>query len=384
MSNQVYANKMEISCKAASGKSICAFPDVCFTPPQTPATPPGVPIPYPNTGLATDCTDGSTSVKISGEEVMLKNKSYFKKSMGDEAGCAPKKGVITSKNTGKVYFIAWSMDVKVEGENCVRMMDMTTHNHGSQTNTPPMAYFDEVAVALPEVCSKHAQEATEACASATKRPPRTTSGGNFEDDGLDCSDECKAKQKCILIPKSQDKQACCSPDTTGHHMIEDHWIKGNPSYSWYRSNRGNSSFAAQSLALSPQQRNDGMRTVNDAPCVCANEERSELGHQEMHNVQGVIEESYLPGGARHQPGHPSAGFTFGEGKKAAIHAHDATYSSENVGDACDHECMEAQLDAFYDTPDDTPLNCPERRQPLGPGPRGTTNRNWGGVVTGRR
>jgi hypothetical protein len=97
MSNQVYANGMEVACKAAAGKSICAFPDVCFTPPLTPATPPGVPIPYPNTGMASDCSGGSTTVKISGKEVMLKNKSYFKKSMGDEAGAAPKKGVVTSK-----------------------------------------------------------------------------------------------------------------------------------------------------------------------------------------------------------------------------------------------------------------------------------------------
>ncbi len=117
------------------GKSICQFPDVCFTPPQTPATPPGVPIPYPNTGRAGDTSDGSRSVKIGGEEVMLKNKSYFKQSMGDEAGCAPKKGVITSTNRGKVYFIAWSMDVKFEGENVVRNLDMTTHNHASKSAT---------------------------------------------------------------------------------------------------------------------------------------------------------------------------------------------------------------------------------------------------------
>ena len=129
MSNEVYANKFEVACKKASGKSICAFPDVCMTPPQTPATPPGVPIPYPNTGMASDTSDGSTTVKISGGEVMLKNKSCFKKSMGDEAGCAPLKGVVTHKNTGKVYFTMWSMDVKIEGENVVRMLDLTTHNH---------------------------------------------------------------------------------------------------------------------------------------------------------------------------------------------------------------------------------------------------------------
>lgn len=151
MGKEVYANMMEVSCKAADGKSICAFPDVCFTPPLTPATPPGVPIPYPNTGMASDTTDGSSTVKIGGQEVMLKNKSCFKKSMGDEAGSAPKKGVLTSKNMGKVYFNAWSMDVKVEGENVVRMLDLTTHNHGSQPgNSPPFPYIDKVSPSAPK------------------------------------------------------------------------------------------------------------------------------------------------------------------------------------------------------------------------------------------
>lgn len=146
MSNQVYANNMEVSCKAANGKSICAFPDVCFTPPENPATPPGVPVPYPNTGFASDTADGSSTVKISGQEVMLKNKSYFKKSTGDEAGCAAKKGVVTSKNMGKVYFTAWSLDVMVEGENVVRHLDLTTHNHASQPpNPPPTAHIDEMS-----------------------------------------------------------------------------------------------------------------------------------------------------------------------------------------------------------------------------------------------
>lgn len=120
---------MEVSSKSMSGKSICQFPDVCFTPPLTPATPPGVPIPYPNTGLAGDTADGSATVKIANKEVMLKNKSKFKKSTGDEAGAAPKKGLITSTNKGAVYFLSWSIDVMVEGENVVRNLDMTTHNH---------------------------------------------------------------------------------------------------------------------------------------------------------------------------------------------------------------------------------------------------------------
>ena len=36
MSNNIFANMMEVSCKKADGKSICAFPDVCWTPPQAP------------------------------------------------------------------------------------------------------------------------------------------------------------------------------------------------------------------------------------------------------------------------------------------------------------------------------------------------------------
>ena len=193
MANQVYANNMEISCKAAAGKSICAFPDVCMTPPQTPATPPGVPIPYPNTGMASDTTDGSSSVKISGQEVMLKNKSYFKKSMGDEAGCAPKKGLINSKITGKVYFKAWSMDVKVESENVVRHFDITTHNHASEigNKSVPMAYADAMAAAF-------------------------GAGGKCE--GMDHLRLCPYKDGC-------------PSGGTPHHLIPDRCAKGMTGYS---------------------------------------------------------------------------------------------------------------------------------------------------------
>jgi len=131
MPDDVFANTREITCQSGTSKSIAAFPDVCMTPPENPATPPGVPVPYPNFGMASDTTDGSTTVFINGKQVMLKNQSHFKKSSGDEAGAAAKKGVITSVNRGKVYFVSWSPDVKVEGKNVVRHLDMTTHNHAS-------------------------------------------------------------------------------------------------------------------------------------------------------------------------------------------------------------------------------------------------------------
>ncbi len=167
MANDVFANGREVSCKAADGKSIAAFPDVCFTPPECPATPPGVPIPYPNTAFARDTTNGSKTVKISGKEVMLKNVSYFKTSTGDEPGCAAKKGVLTSVNKGKAYFNSWSMDVKFERKNVVRHLDLTTHNHASQPgNTPPWVYADTAS--LRKVCREELKEAKKRCQPTDK------------------------------------------------------------------------------------------------------------------------------------------------------------------------------------------------------------------------
>lgn len=150
MSNEVFANGREISCKSGDGKSICEFPDVCMTPPTSPATPMGVPVPYPNTGFSRDTTKGSRTVKIDKKEVMLRNKSYYKTSTGDEAGCATpaKKGVITGTTKGKIYFISWSPDVKIEGENVVRTSDMTTHNHSSYPGNGSIPTADVEGVAL--------------------------------------------------------------------------------------------------------------------------------------------------------------------------------------------------------------------------------------------
>lgn len=139
----VFANGLEISGKAVSAKTIAAMPDVCFTPPENPATPPGVPVPYPSFGMASDSEKGTGTVFIKGETVNIKNKSDEKKTSGTEAGCATKKGVVTSKNTGKKYWHKWSNDVKFEGEPVIRFSDLASHNHASPIgNTGPW----------PEIC----------------------------------------------------------------------------------------------------------------------------------------------------------------------------------------------------------------------------------------
>lgn len=130
MAGEVYANGREIACKAGGNKVIAAFPDVCLSPPTPPAGP--VPLPYPVSSSSVDATDGSSSVLISGQQIMLKDKSYYKKCTGDEAATKSLgQGVANHALGGKVYFVSWSPDVVVEGENVVRHLDMTTSNHAS-------------------------------------------------------------------------------------------------------------------------------------------------------------------------------------------------------------------------------------------------------------
>lgn len=138
----VFANGLEISGKAVDAKTIAAMPDVCFTPPENPATPPGVPVPYPSFGMAGDTDKGTGTVKIGGKTVNIKNKSHLTKTTGTEAGSAAKKGIITSKNTGKEQFNSWSNNVKFDGEPVIRNTDMATNNHASPAgNTPPWIHI---------------------------------------------------------------------------------------------------------------------------------------------------------------------------------------------------------------------------------------------------
>lgn len=263
MANEVYANNMEIACKAGAGKTICAMPDVCFTPPENPATPPGVPVPYPNTGFASDTTEGSKTVMISGKEIMLKNKSYFKKSTGDEAGCAAKKGVLSSTNTGKVYFIKWSMDVKFEGENVDRHLDMTTDNHNSPNanEAVPWPYTDAMKnLGKFSECADDEQKIKDNCKQTNDSQEgrdeqcpgflskkvgeqrseftkgdelsRTVQAGTKATADAEGSD-CVKAMRCFLRPYSREipgKSGCC-PGQTPHHIPPNSMVKHLPNHS---------------------------------------------------------------------------------------------------------------------------------------------------------
>ena len=335
MANQVFANGMEVACKAAAGKTLCAFPDVCFTPPQTPATPPGVPIPYPNTGMASDTTDGTKNVKISGKEVGLKNQSNFKTSTGDEAGSAPKKGVITSKNKGKVYFNAWSMDVKYEGNNVPRHLDLTTNNHASMPgDTPVWPYLDGMSMSdFNQKCKGDVEKEAKACDGykpmgdkdpCAELPPH----GNmrdFADAGVHAdhvaANECLAARRCQLVPKkAKGKQPGCCPGQTGHHLVEGASFEGIVS--------------------------DNRYNYNQAPCVCVEGYNQSFGtHGLMHTFQSTA-----------APTTPTQSYSSARDTGAA--ALKKTFPES----ACNEECIKAQIDAYHkhkkgcNVSDDTQIN----------------------------
>jgi hypothetical protein len=199
---------------------------------------------------------------------MLRNKSYFKKSTGDEAGCAPKKGLLTSKTKGKVYFNSWSMDVKFEGLNVVRHLDMTTHNHNPSVGneSAPWPQIDTQALSAQSKCSSDkvkkdkACEGKDPCPGVLKMKPgqlkkqvaKTPSKRMASVAALDStpqgsesrtskaagaatkeanSSKCVKASRCHLRPyKPKKGQPACCPGQTPHHIPPKTCFKGVKKY----------------------------------------------------------------------------------------------------------------------------------------------------------
>lgn len=355
MANNVYANGREIACKSGEGKTIAAFPDTCFTPPENPATPPGVPIPYPITGFDADSTEGTKTVKISGKEIIEKNESFFKKIVGDDAAQTAKKGVITSVIQGKLYFKSWSMDVKFDGVNVVRHMDLTTLNHASDPGqTPPWAFLDTSAFASPSdnPCKKEQEKEESACKDLvvrrdTKKGPNTGAILLGETKAKICEDNNKAKkcreaQKCKLIPQ---KEGCCpNSGQEAHHIVESHGF-------CEAGSRDNLSATAL-----PQFQGSGASPgyqPGEAPCVCAQGKRAEAEHGAFHALVGKRENAAIRKAGKAGANKEQA-WTYKNAKDAGINAHKKIFPKSK----CSKKCLEAQLDAYHNkigATDSTPL-----------------------------
>lgn len=138
MAASANVNNRTVVHKSSGGMAI-NFPDVC----KTQCGPPVIPIPYPNIAKSSDTAKGSTSVKIDGNPIMLKD-SNFSTSTGDEAGAIG--GVVSGCTKGKAEFINYSFDVKVDGKNVPRLGDMMIQN---KKNTPPMPEVQAPLVVVP-------------------------------------------------------------------------------------------------------------------------------------------------------------------------------------------------------------------------------------------
>ncbi|MCP3137897.1 DUF4150 domain-containing protein [Pyxidicoccus xibeiensis] len=138
MSTSVGVNKMSVVHQKSNGTTVAA-PDVCKTP--SPAGP--VPIPYPNIARSADTAKGSKTVDVEGNPLCVKD-SNFSTSTGDEAGTAGG-GVVSGKTKGEAEFVNYSFDVKVEGKNVARAMDLMLHN---DKNTPPFPLIQPPVIAM--------------------------------------------------------------------------------------------------------------------------------------------------------------------------------------------------------------------------------------------
>jgi Domain of unknown function (DUF4150)/GHH signature containing HNH/Endo VII superfamily nuclease toxin 2 len=316
MANEVYANGMEIACKAASGKSIAAFPDTCLSPPSPPAGP--IPIPYPNSAYASDATNGSTTVMISGQEVMLKDQSTFKKSTGDEAATKSLgMGVVTHAIQGEASFVAWSMDVKIEGQNVDRHLDQMMHNEQcNPANTAPWIYLDAASLTAIKDCDEEAAAKKSAC----------------EDKGLNTRSEqcgnsaCNKAKKCLLVTKQQGdrdsestKVGCCDGEQP-HHLIEGHGLLES---------------GGTTATKFPDYKYEA------APCVCADGDRWTSEHGDMHQSVGKKETAAVRKAATKRRS-PDYAWNYGEAKNAGINAHQKVFRA-----GCSRKCLEAQLDAYH-------------------------------------
>lgn len=127
-----------------SGGTLNTAPDVCLTPVGSSI----VPIPYSNTAESKDTANGSMTVSVDGNPIMLKD-SVFSKSTGDEAGIVG--GISSGTTGGAARFINYSFDVKIEGRNVCRRRDPMTSNNGNTPSAPLM----QPNVDLEEVAGKH-------------------------------------------------------------------------------------------------------------------------------------------------------------------------------------------------------------------------------------
>jgi hypothetical protein len=118
----VGVNQLGVVHKASSGMTI-AFPDVC----KTPAPGGGIPIPYPNVAAAA----------IAKKQQAAATAQKTSAPTAAKTPVSPKVGVASHKVMGGAEYVNYSFDVKLEGKNVARQMEMELHNLTGKLQTLP-------------------------------------------------------------------------------------------------------------------------------------------------------------------------------------------------------------------------------------------------------
>jgi hypothetical protein len=315
--------------------------------------------------MDSDTDGGSKEVKIGGKEVMLKNSSSFKKCSGDDAATKSwGMNVITHQIGGKVYFAMWSMDVKIEGQNAVRNLDIMTHNHmSSPGGTPPWPFTARAALAADTgECSKEVEKAEKACTkeddkktwkddvqcpdtgaidkskkamTAAKRSMEAGTGSaeDYEkakdqwnkdyDEFAKKTDEdpCQAALRCLLVPyKGKKKEGKCCKGQTGDHLLD--------ASCFFDTGRGGSG----STALEGCEK----YKTNRAPVMCVEgQNNTQATHGDMHTIKGYLAQKKQDGDGK---------MSLTQGKNNAKEAVTAVFPDS----ACSGPCIDAQLKKYHE------------------------------------
>ena len=200
------------------------------------------------------------------------------------------------------------MDVKVEGENVVRNARYDDAQPRVARGQTPRRWcirrdLHFVSRGMP---GQRSTNATPPAPSPAGCPPLAAAPTVTSSR---VSDDCRNAQKCLLVPKEHDSAFCCpekiapgvklrSNDTlrTGHHLIEDQFVKQNPNFPWYSTTRDPLPPGTSPPAATPgrdSSTDPSPAGVDDAPCVCTNSFPDPgTPHQGLHHVQGVYVEKF--------------------------------------------------------------------------------------------
>jgi hypothetical protein len=241
---------------------------------------------------------------------------------------------------GKVYFKMWSMDVKMEGENVVRHMDLTTHNHASEPpQTPPWMHVDEMAIEVRAECVDEINNAEAAC--------QHVPGPHA------CTPACAEAQRCLLSPHRHASDRCCEPDTTGDHVIEANCFIETGGRGGLAQQTDMS--AAQVQAILPGVTATAARPFSefpdyeprDAPTICASQFEGNTNHGGMQAIRDHLKRAHVQ--SRRNQGEEALGlvggkkswWTYDEASSAGAKAVNIMYPD------CSEGCIKAQLDRYH-------------------------------------